>query len=671
MPSRTAPCTAPCTAQLVAPPTGRAAFLLRLAACLVLVTTAATSRAEETADPPAPVAESAFEEQILPFLETHCFTCHGEADAEGGIALESYQEAADIERDSDVWETVVRVVSERQMPPAEEFPPGDAEIATFVAAVRAELASLDCAEGSFPGRVTVRRLNRPEYNNTIRDLVGIDFLPAADFPSDDVGNGFDNMGDVLSLPPLLLEKYLAAAEEIVALGWADADSRRKLFPHGLAEGDDRVAVAKKNLHAFASRAFRRPVDDEEFERLWSVVRFAHSAGSSAEEAVQTGYQAVLVSPHFLFRVELGDDGASDVEPPREAGEIAKADAPAEGVRPLSDWQIASRLSYFLWSSMPDETLFELAERGRLREPSVLLEQVDRMLDDPRSVALVDNFAGQWLQLRQLSQLTPDAGTFPTFDDSLRSAMRRETELFFEALLRDDRSILEFLSADFTFVNGRLAAHYGIEGVQGDSFQRVSLPSGRRGVLTQASILMLSSNPTRTSPVKRGKWVLDNILGEPPPPPPPGVESLDEGSEVLGSLRERMEQHRSNDACAVCHVRMDAIGFGLENFDPVGAWRDRDGRFAIDPSGTLPGGLSFDGPAELMEILLEQKQDAFCRCLTKKMLAYALGRGIVSQDRCTVNGIVEAVEQQDYRFRSLIKAIVTSDPFLFREVKETL
>lgn len=614
--------------------------------------------AEEAAEAPVPVAEAAFEATILPFLESHCFACHGEADAEGGIALESYREAADIERASDVWETVVRVVSERQMPPADEFQPTESEIASFVAAVGAELASLDCSDQPLPGRVTIRRLNRPEYNNTIRDLIGIDFRPADDFPSDDVGNGFDNMGDVLSLPPILLEKYLAAAEEIILRGWADPEGRRRLFPRQAAEDDDRIAVAKENLGEFASRAFRRPVDPEEVERLWSVVEYARSQGSSEEAAIQAGLQAVLVSPHFLFRVELDRPGAAEAEPH------------PEGVAPLNDWQIASRLSYFLWSSMPDETLFELARQGRLRDHAVLGEQVDRMLDDARSVALVDNFAGQWLQLRQLPRLAPDPETFPSFDDGLRAAMRRETEMFFAAMLRDDRSILEFLNADFTFVNARLAAHYGIDGVEGEAFQRVSLPAGRRGVLTQASILMLSSNPTRTSPVKRGKWVLENILGEPPPPPPPGVETLDDGGEVLGSLRERMEQHRSNDACAVCHVRMDAIGFGLENFDPIGAWRDRDGRFEIDPSGSLPGGVSFDGPAELMQILLEQKQDAFCRCLTKKMLAYALGRGVVSHDRCTINEIVESVEQQEFRFRALIKAIVTSDPFLFREVKET-
>jgi hypothetical protein len=287
-----------------------------------------------------------------------------------------------------------------------------------------------------------------------------------------------------------------------------------------------------------------------------------------------------------------------------------------------------------------------------------------MLRDPKRESLVNNFAGQWLQLRNLSVLAPDKGAYPAFDDGLRQAMRRETELFFESIVEEDRSLLEFLDARHTFVNARLAKHYGIDGVEGDQFQRITLPGDQRGgVLTQASILTVTSNPTRTSPVKRGKWVLENLLGAPPPPPPPMVKELDENpaQAATGSLRQRMEQHRANPGCASCHQRMDPLGFGLENFDGIGAWRTKDGEFVIDPAGDLPTGESFKSPKELRAILLAQKDD-FTRCLTEKMLTYALGRGLEYYDQCATDSIVEAVRKADYRFSALIEEIVMSDPF---------
>ncbi|MCA9057538.1 MAG: DUF1592 domain-containing protein, partial [Planctomycetaceae bacterium] len=321
---------------------------------------------------------------------------------------------------------------------------------------------------------------------------------------------------------------------------------------------------------------------------------------------------------------------------------------------------------FLWSTMPDQQLMILAKAGKLRDPAVLKLQVRRMLSDPRSQALVDNFAGQWLQLRDVDRLMPDPDRFPTFDGELRTAMRRETELFFATMMQEDRSVLEFLTADFTFVNERLAQHYGMKDVTGPEFQRVALGPERRGVLTHAGILMLTSNPTRTSPVKRGKWILENFLAEPPPPPPPNVPLLEESAETLGSLREQMEQHRSNPSCAVCHTNMDALGFGLENFDAIGAWRSKDGRFDIDPSGTMPSGRDFQGASELMQILAEEKKSEFCRCLAAKMLTYALGRGLTPYDRCTIRQITESLEKNDYRFSGLVDAIVTSPAFTMRE-----
>jgi hypothetical protein len=594
--------------------------------------------------------DTRFTQDVVPFLEENCVRCHGGNDPEAGIAFDRYRKSSKVQQDYLLWEKVVTVLEERLMPPEDEPQPEKSALHEVTSALELELASFDCTSPR-PGRVTLRRLNRAEYNNTIRDLVGIDFKPADDFPSDDVGEGFDNIGDVLSIPPLLLEKYLSAAEAVVAQAFEDDKSRRRL----LREADDfeNLTVVRRNLTDFSSKAFRRPSTAEEIDRLLGLMKFVQDNGGSPNQAQQAAFQAILSSPHFVFLVE------------KELVEEGPADATGE-IRKLDDFELASRLSYFLWSSMPDATLFELARQGALQDRHVMEAQVLRMLADKRSRALVDNFAGQWLQLRDLRHLNPDRTKFPDFDDGLRDAMLRETQVFFESIMREDRSVLDLLGADFTYVNQRLAQHYGIEGIAGDEFQRVLLSDRRRGVLTQGSILLLTSNPTRTSPVKRGKWILDNILGEPPPPPPEGVEELEEEGEALGSMRERLEEHRSNESCAVCHRRMDPIGFGLENFDAVGAWRDRDGRSEIDSSGTLLGGREFRGPRELMEILIEEKPGEFCRCLTKKMLTYALGRGLNTYDRCAVDEITKRLADKEFRFSALVIAIVTSEPFTLRE-----
>lgn len=595
-----------------------------------------------------------FVANVLPFLQTHCVACHAGEDAEGGVDLERFHDSANVQSDYELWEKIVRLVNEHQMPPADEPQPTTDEVIAISSAIETELASFDCSADMHPGRVTIRRLNKAEYNNTIRDLLGLDLRLADDFPSDDVGNGFDNIADVLTIPPVLMEKYLAAAVTAAEALYDDEAARRRVFPHQPANKDQRVEMARKNVREFATRAFRRPITSDEENRLFEIMRAAFQQDASEAEIFETVTAAVLSSPHFLFRVEMDAD---------------KVDA--DGIRELNDYELASRLSYFLWSSMPDERLFDLAARGELHHHEVLAAEATRMLADEKSRALVDNFAGQWLQLRDVSRLTPDPDKFPEFDDELRVAMRRETETFVETMIREDRSVLEFLNADFTYVNERLARHYGIENVSGDAFQRVSLSGGRRGVLTHASILMLTSNPTRTSPVKRGKWILDNMLAQSPPPPPPNVPLLEEGAETLGSLREQMEQHRSNPSCAVCHQTMDALGFGLEKFDAVGAYRERDGRFEIDASGELPGGRSFDGAAELMQILSDDRKHEFSVCLTKKLLTYALGRGLVSYDRCTINDAVASLREHDYRFSSLVRSIVTSAPFTMREAKREL
>ena len=624
-----------------------AAGLVPLLLAMTLLSHAGPVAAEsETAGP-----ANQFVDQIVPFLDQHCVGCHGGDEPEGGMGFDTFSDSANVGVAFELWEKVRRVVSEGQMPPADEAQPEPTEVVRFLEALEVELSAFDCAAHARPGRVTLRRLNKAEYDNTIRDLVGLDLQLAADFPSDDVGHGFDNIGDVLSVSPILLEKYLAAAERVAEEVWGNEEARRRVFVHEPSSDDERIEVALRNVREFAERAYRRPLRDDEQQRLFELMRFAWEQDSSEDEIFRTVIAAILSNPNFLFRVE------QDPEPDD-----------ADGVRELDGFELASRMSYFLWSSMPDQQLLELARAGQLTQPDVLRAETRRMLADPKSQALVDNFAGQWLQLRDVSRLTPDPGKFPEFDDELRTAMRRETELFFAAVVRENRSVLEFLNADFSFLNARLAQHYGVDGVTGAEFQRVPLGTRRRGVLTHASILMLTSNPTRTSPVKRGKWILENMLAEPPPPPPPNVPELEENAETLGSLREQMEQHRANPSCAVCHIKMDALGFGLENFDAVGQWRDRDGQFQVDASGQLPGGHTFNGAAELMQILVTENRDEFCRCLAQKLLTYALGRGLESYDRCTVNDLVDALAADDYRFESLITAIVTSKPFTQREGK---
>jgi hypothetical protein len=358
---------------------------------------------------------------------------------------------------------------------------------------------------------------------------------------------------------------------------------------------------------------------------------------------------VLVSPNFLFRIE------KDEQPNNP-----------KHVHNINEHELATRLSYFLWSSMPDDELFRLASEGKLRQE--LAAQVKRMLQSPKARALTENFAGQWLQIRNLSTTSPDPKLFPSFDrGGLRRAMQRETELFFEAIVKEDRSIFDLLHADFTFLNERLAQHYGVPGISGRDFQRVKLSDDRRGgILTMASVLTITSNPTRTSPVKRGKWILENILGTPPPPPAPDAGEL-EAQPLKGTLRQRMEQHRANPNCAVCHQRMDPLGFAFENFDAIGAWRDNDAGQPIDPSGVLPDGKKFNGPAELKKVL-QQKQDLFRRCLAEKMLTYALGRGLEYYDKCAVERICEQLARNHDKTSSLILAIAHSDPFQKRRGK---
>jgi hypothetical protein len=613
------------------------------------------SRAAKPAAPSPPT----FSHQIKPLLVKYCTRCHGGKRPKGDVRFDAFSDDASALKEHDVWERVSAILRSGEMPPAGRRPrPTPAEVDVITGWIDHTVLAVDCGRARNPGRVTLRRLNRAEYNNTIRDLVGIRFRPADDFPSDDVGYGFDNIGDVLSLSPLLLEKYLSAAEKVVDLAFKDDKARRRI----LIASPDKVGkkeAARIILREFARRAYRRPVRPDEVERLTRFVDLAEKNGDRFETGIRLALQAVLVSPHFLFRIERDPRG-------ERANVINTQLKSSVKGHYISDYELASRLSYFLWSSMPDEELFRLAGQKQLRQGNNLERQVKRMLADPKAQALVDNFFGQWLQFRNLPSATPDPGVYPAFDEELRSAMLKETQLFVGAIIKEDRSILDFLDADFSFVNGRLARHYGIPGITGPEFRRVKLPPTRGGILTQASILTLTSNPTRTSPVKRGKWVLETIFNAPPPPPPPEAGPLNEDKQAVlsGSLRKRMEMHRAKPLCASCHQRMDPLGFGLENFDGIGAWRDKDGKFPIDASGILPAGQTFNGPKELRQILV-QKQAEFRRCLAEKMLTYAVGRGLESYDRCAVDAITKAVAQGGNRFSSLVLAVVRSEPFLMR------
>jgi hypothetical protein len=439
-------------------------------------------------------------------------------------------------------------------------------------------------------------------------------------------------------------------------GSGETVSRSKIFVCKPAGSEDEDLCAKKIISRLARRAYRRPVTDGDVEPLVNLYRLGREEGDF-EAGIEMALQSILVNPEFLARIERD---------PANVGPNAPY--------PLSNIELASRLSFFLWSSIPDEELLDLAEGGSLKDPGVLEQQVERMLADSRSKALIHNFAGQWLYLRNVAMITPDSVLFPDFDDNLRDAFQRETELFFESMVREDRSVLDLLDADYTFVNERLARHYGIPNIYGSRFRRVPLSdANRRGLLGQSSILMVTSYANRTSPVLRGKYVLGELLGTPPPPPPPNIPALEEKSKEDGRLltmREQMEQHRANAVCASCHRLMDPIGFALENFDAIGGWREvsNETGSAIDASGELPDGTKFEGAVELRQVLMNHPEQ-FLRNVTEKLLTYALGRGVEYYDAPAIRKILRGAATSDYRWSSLVLGIVRSTPFQMRRARD--
>ena len=761
-------------------------------------------------------AEAAsFSEAGLPFLEKHCVECHGPKKQKGGLVLDRFNDELSVLRARRQWKEIVELVRSGEMPPEKQPQPTAAERQKFLDSVASVFAHVDRAPPD-PGRPVQRRLNRNEYNNTIRDLLKVDFRPADDFPRDDVGYGFENIGDVLSVSPVLMERYLDAAERIAAQAIpvnplkppkrtlaamycepasphtprdrfrpicaaekeaihsgplntpvtiaADGEylMRARLYARsangkpvrlalfvtgeGLArtspeaeiaqidgaqrihlkrclilkvvevtarneaqaqiveakisriKGAERISIAplkppggepaptlfveylecegpldarspatkalmvfspgkserdqtRELLWRFVSRAWRRPVSDDELDRLCKLVAYAVGHGATWEEGLRQALTVVLASPKFIFRLEP-DDQPGNPEP-----------------HPVNEFQLATRLSYFLWSSTPDEQLLQLATEGKLR--ANLDAQLRRMLQDPRAEALVENFVLQWLQIGRLATHSADDKTFPRWRPTLRASMIEESRRFCAEILRGNRTIFDLLDADFTWMDRRIAEIYKIappDGFAGDEWKRVSLRgSARGGLLTQLSVLTVTSNPTRTSPVKRGKWVLEQILGDPPPPAPPDVPSLDDAhrKELTGTFRQKLEQHRADPQCAECHAKMDSFGFALENFDGIGQWRERDetgGR--VDASAKLPDGARLEGVADLKRYLRERKGE-FARCLTEKLLTYALGRGLDYYDDPTVDRIVAALPRDDYRFWTLLAEIVKSPPFQMR------
>jgi mono/diheme cytochrome c family protein len=729
----------------------------------------------------ATTSAGSFETAVRPLLSQTCSGCHNDKLTSGGLNVAGFLDPSSVLAKRDGWEVILRKVRSGEMPPKGIPKPPAEQVDGFLKYIEGEFDRADKATKPDPGRVTAHRLNRSEYSNTIRDLLGVVFRADEEFPPDDSGYGFDNVGDVLTVSPALMQKYLSAAEQISSravggdplpkpstfirkdrirrfdintiqltdriefdaeyivranlIGHRGANDKpvtllitvdgkplktvevpvqisavnlqggstqrsyqevrtflsggehnfRAEFsldpglkdipkearfnnnwniypetieiigpfasaaPHAsqkkvlICDPASGTACVERILTALAHRAYRRPATKPEITKLTAVFLRAKTAGYTPAQSLQFAITSILVSPQFLFRVER------DPKP----GTVGR----------IGDLELASRLSYFLWSSMPDDELLRLAESNKLHQPAVLDAQLKRMIADGKSSSLAENFAGQWLEIRSLDAVKPDAKKFPDWNADLREAMRTETRMFFEAVLRDDRPVSDFIDGKYTFVNEMLAKHYGIEGVTGTEFRRVDLKTDQRsGVLTQGSVLTVSSYPSRTSVVLRGKYLLENILGAPPPPPPPDVPRLNEETVgVAKSLRQQMEQHRADAVCASCHSRMDVLGFGLENYDAIGRWRTQDGKFPVDPGGSFPNGKSFSTPAE-MKVLLHDNMPEFTRCLTEKLLTYALGRGVEAYDRRTVQDLLNQTAAHEYRFQSLVTAIVHSAPF---------
>ena len=604
----------------------------------------------------APFSDS----KAVAFVQSYCLESHSEDEPEAGLNLESFTSVASVSDSIDAWNKIADRVDNGQMPPPGSEMPAVESRRSMVGWVRQTIHATVCGDGVTPGGPMLRRFNRNEYANTLRDLLGIHVNAAYALPDDGAGGqGFDNASETLFISPIHAEKYLDAARSALDHAFKDPRSRARIIvadPH-----NDRTPTeaAREVLSEFLPSAFRRPVSDDEVDRYTELFETAFESDGSYIDAIQVSLEAVLVSPKFLFLYE---------EPPQ-----------AESTVLVSQYELACRLSYFLWASMPDEPLMQAAAEGKLHDQQVLSEQVVRMLKSDidgnglRRGAKVREFATsfteQWLGTRSLGrEWKPDDSIADGYDSELEGGMKYEPIFFMEELLADNRSLLNLIDSDFTYVNRRLARHYGIKGEFREQPKRVELQddSHRGGLLGMSAVLAVSSYPHRTSPVLRGKWILSNLLGTPPAPPPPDVGTLDESSEPEKptSLRQRLELHRANSTCAACHASMDPLGFGLENFDALGRWRTEVDSIQIDASGKLVGGEAFVGPEELKQRLMEQK-DQIIRNLTAKMLGYALARGLTNEDACVVQEICDKLAADGYRAQTLVIEIVKSIPFRYK------
>jgi mono/diheme cytochrome c family protein len=588
--------------------------------------------------PPAPADDLAarFPREVRPLLESHCFKCHGPQKKKGGLDFSRLADGAAALRERRTWKKALLQVEENEMPPEGEKALAPEQREVLLRWVRAAAAHVDCSDPAErnPGPPLLRRLNRTEYVATIRDLTGVTFDVAAEvgMPEEATGTTFDTSANALVLPPALLEKLFAASELVL-------DRMKPL------KGDSPRAV----VAAFARRAYRRPATGEEVDRLMALHEGGLKRGAAPAAALRLPLKAILLSPHFLFRIEREQPGSKPYR--------------------VSDLELASRLSYFLWSTMPDDALAADAEQGKLSDPGVLEAQVRRMLLHPKARALTLNFAAQWLQLRKLDYARPSTEFFPAFTNKLKQAMRDEATTFLDKLREEDRSVLDLLDCDYAWLNGELAKHYGIAGVEGKEFRRVALkPEDHRGgLLGMGAILALTSHTSRTSPTLRGKWILESIFGTPPPPPPPDAGTLKEqkkGAEPK-TFRELMAQHAVQPTCASCHKRIDPLGFALENYDAVGAWRDSQGGKPMDAAGILPSGERFEGVAGLKQVLLRSR-DAFERNLIEQILSYALGRDVQDGDECAIREIQAALQKDGHRLSALVLAVARSVPLQYRQ-----
>lgn len=596
-------------------------------------------------------AKLSFETDIRPLLTELCYDCHGDKKAKGDVNLQKYTDKRAVQRGAVQWQDALRALSEREMPPeSAKRQPTQVERERLAAWIGYALDTLDPADfPKDPGQVVLHRLTRVEYNNTIRDLLGVDNKPADTFPEDSGGGGgFDNNADTLFVPPVMVEKMLTVLGDVLGLAKPE-----KLFTHKPEDDKPKSqrAAAKAILTDFTQRAFRRPVKDAEVERYVKVYDAAVKKTINHEDAVKLALKTVLVSPNFLYRIEAQKPDSKPYE--------------------ISQHELAVRLSYFLWATMPDAELFKLADEGKLSDNAVIEAQVARMLKDPKAKTIGQIFVPQWLKTEELrrGRKSPDGSKNPGFNEQVRDAMCDEPEVFFNELVAKNRSIIDLIDSDYLYVNEDLARIYNISGVRGREFREVKREDDKRGgVLTMAGVLTVTSHPHRTSPVLRGVWVMDQILGIHPPPPPPNVPALDDkkdGEKKDLTLRQRLEKHRQDPTCASCHARIDPLGFALENYDPMGGWRVRDEFGAtVDTNGSLPNGEKFSGAAELRKVLLARKTE-FARGLTVRLLSFALGRGVEFYDRPTVNELMKTLDQNGYKVQPLITAIAKSFPFRYK------